>query len=256
MKTGILVLLSGVISLFASAQEYRNGSLQPDSVYKANKVHTRIGVHLNSPSKSRDIFVFDNDGRTLLRIITDNETGNRPLEIMHYSYNSKGVLTNEADASFRKDRYAAEYSEMTYAGDGSLATLAIKNSGHIIRKSFFYTDENKIVEKSYYNDTVYREDTSFYDKQGNTIRYKGKEFANPKAQPTVITSGGKSYTFNPLKTDMVWDYTYVNTYDSAGNLILQLRYENGHLKDKTNFKMGDHGLWTSLNDSIFSYSYY
>ena len=61
-----------------------------------------------------------------------------------------------------------------------------------------------------------------------------------------------------LRKKLTWhgDYTYVNTYDSAGNLLLQQRYENGQLKAKTTFKLDDQGLLTALNDSRYSYTYY
>src|ERR1700761_3122973 len=98
MKILLLTLLLASVSLSVSAQAYREISLQPDSVYKAHKIRLRIGVHAGSPSKSKEIYVFDKDGRPVTLIMTDN-TGRIPEMVTHYTYNDKGVLSVETDTT-------------------------------------------------------------------------------------------------------------------------------------------------------------
>jgi YD repeat-containing protein len=255
MKKRALTLIFVLTALKVFAQ-YHSDSLQPDSIYKANKVHSRTGVHPGSPSKSKDIFIFDDEGRTTAFILTDNETGNSPQLVTRYTYNQKGVLLSQTDSLFDKDKYAVEVSELSYSSDGTLTRQVVKNNGNRISEKRYPTGENKIVEKLYRGDTVYREQTSIYDVHGIQVRFAGKELADLNAKPKIIEYNGKSYTFNPSKTDMVWDYTFVNTYDKSGNLIVQERYENGKLTARTKFKLDRRGLLSSLNDDVYSYTFY
>lgn len=256
MKTSVLILALVFISLSVSAQPYRDISLQTDSVYKANKVRTRISTHPGAPSRSEEIYVFDKDGRPLALIMTDNATGDIPQDVTRYSYNGKGVLSAETDTLYRGGQYAVEVSELFYGPDGSLARQVVKNDGRLHEEKYFYAAENKETDKYYRDDTVYREENTTYDTHGVQVRFWGKEMANTQAQPHVITANGKSYTFPAANTDMVWDYTYVNNYDSSGNLILQERYDGGKLKGRTNFVLDKLGLLTRLNDSAYTYTYY
>jgi len=256
MKQALFTLVFAFISLLASAQEYRDNELQPDSVYKANKVRIRTGVHPRSHSKSKEIYVFDREGRPVTFILTDNETGKLPQEKFVYTYNDKGILSSETDSLYWRDLCRVSVSELFYAENGPLIRQTVKNHGRLVSEKYFYPSERKVTEKLYQHDTVYREQTTIYDVQGKQVRFYGREYGDPNAKPQVTMFNGKPFTYTPSTSNMVWDYAFVNTYDQSGNLLIQERFENGQQKGKTNYIMGRHGLFSGVNDIVYIYAYY
>ncbi len=88
MQKGILIAFTLLLSsLFLYGQN--SDTIQPDSLYRKFKIQSRSSHYEGSPSKSKEIFVFDKKGRYAGFILTDNEIGNVPQMKMIYQYNDK-----------------------------------------------------------------------------------------------------------------------------------------------------------------------
>ncbi|HEY4326019.1 MAG TPA: hypothetical protein VGN20_18660 [Mucilaginibacter sp.] len=255
----IITLLLGK-KLFAQDQD----SIQPDSVYVKYKISSRADSYKGSPSKSKQIFLFDRSGRYSGFILTDNETGKTPQMKMIYTYNAKGILASENDTSYRGSNYTVKNAEIFYAEDGTLLKKVVKNEGRIVSEISYYPVENKKVETLYRKGSVYRTQTSFYDNHNKEIRFTGTELGDKDAVPRVIELNGKKYTIPAQNKDEQWDYNFENIYDDAGRLVSKKRLIDGKVQDEIVYKYDERGLMTEKiekrgnNEQIiqFEYTYY
>ncbi len=246
----IAVILSLTITL---AYGQNSDTIQPDSLYRKLKVHSRSSFYVGSPSKSKEIFIFNEEGKYAGFILTDNETGNTPQMKMIYHYNDKGVLSAEEDTAFRGRDYAVKTADFLYDTDGQVLKKTIKNGGKIISEITFNRKDNYEIEKLYRSGAVYREQTSYYDDHHKKIRFTGIELADKNAQAKVIEVNGKKFTINPPKEDSKWDYTFENTYDLKGNLIAQKRTSDGKVQDEVNYLYDNKGLLKEEKDIRFNH---
>lgn len=261
MKREIPIIFSFLLC-YSLIYGQNTDTVQPDSLYHKYNIRFRSSYYEGSSSKSKEIFVFDRSGRYAGFILTDNETGKVPQLTMTFQYNNTGVLSAENDTSFRGKKYAIKKAELFYGPSGELVKKIMKNNGNLISEISYTPSENKETEILYRNGKVYREQTSYYDKQHKKIRFTGTEPIDKDAKPKVIELNGKKYTFTPKVEDQNWDYIFENNYDKVGNLITQKRFVGGKLQDETDFVYDDNGLLKEQKESNhsqvikFEYAYY
>ena len=261
MKKKILIFFSFLLS-HSLIYGQNTDTVQPDSLYRKYNVRFRSSYYEGSRSKSREIFVFDRSGRYAGFILTDNETGKVPQLTMTFQYNNTGILSAENDTSFMGSQYAVKKAELFYGPGGELIKKIIKNNRNVVSEISYTPSENKETEILYNKGSIYRKQTSYYDKQHKKIRFTGTEPIDKDAKPKVIELNGKKYTFTPKTEDQNWDYIFENTYDKAGNLLTQKRFVGGKLQDETNFVYDDRGLLKEQKESDhtqvikFEYIYY
>ena len=185
MKKQILFFASTLVChLMVHGQD--TDTFQPDSVYSKYNIHFQSAYYDGSSSKSREIFVIDRSGRYAGFILTDNETGKVPQLTMAYKYNSNGVLSTENDTSFRGTHYSVKKAELFYGPDGVLIKKVFKADGKVINEISYVPNENKETETLYRKGSVYRQQTSYYDKHNKKIRFTGTEPVDKNAKPQVL----------------------------------------------------------------------
>lgn len=260
MKKNLLIIFSLTLShLFLYGQN--TDTVQPDSLYRKYKIHSRSSYYEGSVSKSKEIFVFDKEGRYTGFILTDNETGNKLQMKMIYQFNDKGILLAENDTSFSSG-HEIKKAEMLYAVTGELIKKTIKSQAGISSEIIYSPLEMKQTENLYRRGSIYRTQTTYYDKHHKKVRFTGTELADQNVQPKVFEVNGKQYTINPQMKDEKWDYIYNNTYDDKGNLVKQQRIADGKIQDETTFFYDATGLLKEQNESKisqhikFEYTYY
>jgi hypothetical protein len=107
------------------------------------------------------------------------------------------------------------------------------------------------TEKLYRAGKVYRQQTSYYDEQGKTIRFTGNEIADANAKPKVFMVNGKPVTVDPPTANSTWDYVFKNTYDADKRLIHRQRLEGKEVKDETDYLYDKAGLLTEIHANRF-----
>jgi hypothetical protein len=260
------LLLIAIVSFIVNKVFAQNkDSLQPDSVYAKFKIKSRASYYPGSPSKSREIFLFDRTGRYSGFILTDNETGKKPQLKMIYTYDNKGILTSENDTSYRGDMFAIKNAEFYYFPNGTVSKKVIKRDGMVESEISYYPAENMETEKLYRNGVVYREQTSYYDTNNKKIRFSGTELGDKNAVARVVVVNGKQFTIPANNKDTQWDYKFENSYDIANRLVSQKRLVDGKLQDEEFYNYDDQGLITEKIEKSgnykeqvikFEYSYY
>jgi len=241
-KTFLSITVIGLLfTTLAKAQE--KDTVQPDSLYRKYHIRARSGGFEGAQSKAKEIFLFDPQGRYAGFALTDNETGTRLQDIYHYTYNDKNILKAENDTIYDGDKYAVERGELLYNADGTLQKETIKSGDNIISEVVYSPAERKETETLYRYGQPYRVQTAYNDEHGKMIRFTGDEKADTTSKPRVITVNGKTFTINPQRTGMQWDYRFENVYDEQGRLIEKKRSkDNGPFQSIAKYTYDERGL--------------
>jgi hypothetical protein len=227
-------------------------TVQPDSIYKKNRVRLREGIEEDAATKSKEIFLFNSDGQYSGFVLTDNETGINPQLIIRYTYNNQHILISEADTSFYGRRSGTiKHSICNYDNQGRLITKTLMNKTDTVSVTTYFPEQRKETEKLYRAGEVYRQQSSYYDEQGKTIRFTGNEIADANAKPKVFMAYGKLVTIPPPTANSVWNYVFKNTYDAHKRLIHQQRLEGDKIKDETDYLYNKTGLLTEIHATRF-----
>jgi hypothetical protein len=245
-----IIFICLTCSYYAQAQDH--DTVQPDSVYRNNHVRLRERIEEDAVTKAKEIFVFNPAGQYWGFILTDNETGHNPQLAIWYTYNSQQVLTAEADTSFYGPRAGTiKRSVCSYDNQGRLATKTLFNKTDTVSIITYYPAERKQTEKLYRAGAVYRQQSTYYDEHGKSIRFTGNEIADPNAKPKTFRVNLKQVTVAPPTANTTWDYVFKNTYDSNNRLIHKQRSENKEVKDDTDYLYNKAGLLTEIHTTRF-----
>lgn len=144
-------------------------------------------------------------------------------------------------------------SKIEYDEKGRVKSNKKFIDGQIYSEETYTYDPLIEHEKQYRNETVYREQTSYFEYPNYSNRFTGTELADKNAKPREFkTPDGKTVKFDPPKEDRKWDYTFENTVDEQGRIILRKRFSNGELQDEATYKYDDKGLLIEKSDKIIS----
>lgn len=262
----VLVLLFGLLVTSTAFSQERD-IFQPDSVYRANNVKTKIRYHEKAATKSKMIYNYDREGRWIEFILTDNVVDDKIQMKVVYKYDDTGRLVEEKETVYVGDIVQIKESKIEYDEKGRVKSNTKLADGHIFAEKSYTYQPLIEHEKLYRNGAVYREQTSYFEYPNYSNRFSGFELADKNAKPREFkTPDGKTVKFDPSKEDRKWDYTFENTIDAKGRLVKRKRLSNGKLLDESNYRYNDKGLLIEKSDKrggskfetkeLFEYKYW
>ena len=194
--TSQLLIVFSVLSFSLYAQDRE--TLQPDSIYKANHIKSRIQYWISpQASKAKNITCYDTLGRLTDYKLTDNETGTNQMRIV-YHYDNKcrqSGYTNYDDIDSTVETVAYQFDKLNrvikavHKIDGKLYEIEKIGYHPWIETAVYFDVEGNVIRK----DTAHFENENVYNK------YSGFEFRDGKKQ--------------------TWNYTLKATYDALGRLV-------------------------------------
>lgn len=165
-------------------------------------------IYYNNGNKGEEYhWEYDDHGS----VIASSEYDNEPEYISEYEYNDDGTVRSRTSHE-TKYGYQSSYVEYTYDENGWLARTDVTSWGDYKGYSeYFYDEYGVLLETHSYNEYGY-ENTEYsklyyteYDEAGNQITYQD-----------IYPTGTKRGTPR---------YTYRRTFDSAGNVTEERRYD-------------------------------
>jgi hypothetical protein len=201
MKVGLLCI-SVLFSFFSFSQQL--DKYQNETIVKRHRIKSRT-IQFEGGTKSAIICDFDQDGRLMKWILTDNETGEIPQATIRYKYNSKAKPFSAIE-TFDQDS-VTQYFE--YAADGKLAKKISKFSKGNLKgqTAYLYSPYTEVTSLYWGDDEVYRKETSVYDEKGYSIKFSGFDLSD--------------------STSQTWNYTFENEFDGSGNLVKKTTTSEG-----------------------------
>lgn len=231
-KSLTLLFLFVTLSVFG---QYKD-DFQSDSVYKANKVRVRTTKIEPSSSVSTIRHVFDQQGKLMEEILTDNSNPHSYQYKIIYQYDESGFLSGwkykSFTSNFRKE------CKMFYRVGVLDSCTCIDRQGNVSNTFSYQNNGSIVIERQYKEGKVHRTQTSEYDVFNNKTRFYGFELGDGSIT-TIKVPDGKAVEFKNV--DLKWDYVFMNIYEN-GRLSSQIRLENGESKEKEDFYYDVNGL--------------
>lgn len=261
----VLFALGCLLTLCGLCQEKE--TLQPDSLYSANRVKTRTTVHSESNSTSKLIVSYDRAGRRVGFTLTDNFVEGKIQMQVVYTYDSLGKLTGETETAYWGEKSKVITSVFAYDGLGRVTEKKRLCEGNTYSETFYSYDPLMERETLYRDGLIYRDQTSYYEFPNISRKFTGSEIADKNATPLEIkTPDGKVITMGTSKKNLTWDYAFKNTLDEKGRLIQRERFVNGRSKEIISYTYNKKGLLVEKNvrnedrklqrQEIFNYTYW
>ncbi len=214
MKT--LCLFICVISFSLKGLSQHEEINQPDSIYKANGVKSRITTLTNRVSTNY-IETYDKDGHHIESAHTDTSLKNYITKTV-FKYDSEGKLTNEYSYFYYRKDNITKKEVLRPDNPLVLEGLNVKHDSlnRVIRKTMrtqegklldeiTYTYNPLIIKEKHWNKrdlSINREIEKIYEADNISKRVWGSNFRN-----------NKKYDF---------DFSYENTFDESGRLIKRI----------------------------------
>lgn len=220
MKNQILLLLLCFGFLVGFSQE--KDTFQSDSLYRVNKVKLRKLIHAGADTKQTNIIRYDKNGR-MAEYILSNAPGLNALFKIVYKYDPSGKLIAE---DYFYGSMAGEKTKIDY--DTAKRVLK-KSTSYYDNKpkseiQFSYEPLVEFQKKFNREGILQREQYSYYERSNVTNRFRGTDY-RPNGQK-----------------DKTWEYTFTNTFDSAGRLVKRESKQGTQSIQFMEYEYNDKGL--------------
>jgi hypothetical protein len=245
-----------IFAFQAKGQVPDEHSIQPDSVYRSNKVK-RIFVYDNSPKDLGKVIDLDNNGHftkiLLYSASYDKATRARKgIEItVRYVYNSKGQLIERIDsASYVTSSEGTDRTYYFYDTTGVLKASTYYRRQYLDTKTEYGSNPfNSVTIRRSLNDSLITyQDVTEYDRDFYKRSWWGYSWTIPSKIGVVVKRSDTTRYEYADYTDMEkfeWVEEDINRFNAKGQLIYS--YENQHFTSVYG--------WKPFQSKYF-YSYY
>ena len=190
------------IFLFEHSYSQELDIYQNDSIYAKNKISKRTMYSVNGETIQKEIVTqYEASGKKLRQFwYWNGEKDFHNVETFYYS--NKGLLSSLTDSSANGNVEVTTYNY----DNGILRNQVTFNQLHDTSDFRLYPEKNITIQRWYVDDKPYRFDTTLFEQENVKLEYYGID---------------NSYNSK-------WHYSFLNEFDSNGNLVKVLLKQDPH----------------------------